>query len=197
MDYEQVQISNFQGSKVGVILILFILLVIITCAFPTGQRNNCRNNVPDFVPDFVPDDDSNILATRTFNIINNTTSRTFVFISSSRPEVTPTPSAVMSPGGGFNQYELRVVESGVYRVTIRYDVRNVNGASVGSFQFRLNTRRSGLGGISTSIDEVSTTATGINWSINGTTLTITQLGATIDPVEYPCEDYRGCNQILC
>ncbi|MCM3748078.1 hypothetical protein M3223_12010 [Paenibacillus pasadenensis] len=161
MSKEQAHISNVKGSTIGVILVLFILLVIVTAVFYVRPT----------------EDDGPIggLSTRTFSIYNNTSAYT-LYATSVSSYATPIsqPPDILYPNGGLNQYN--VTASGSKNVTRRapivYDVRDEAGVSVGTLQFTLRVRRGGLGSVTATIVDVSTTAP-INWSVSELILTLT------------------------
>ncbi|OXM16794.1 hypothetical protein [Paenibacillus herberti] len=81
--YEQQRV-NPNGKSIGIILILFILLVIVTQAFLTSTQSE----EPDQLV---------ILATQGFDVYNHTNYQ-FNFIESTMTKVTPTPLNIPSQG---------------------------------------------------------------------------------------------------
>lgn len=162
MSKEKARISNFKGSTIGVILVLFILLVIVTCVFYVRPTEG-------------DDDPIGILATRTFSIYNNTSAYT-LYATSVSSYATPIsqPPDILYPNGGLNQYNVTVPGSQniTRRALIVYDVRDEAGVSVGTLRFTLRVRRGGLGSVTASIVDISTTAP-INWSVSELNLTLT------------------------
>ncbi|SDS05597.1 hypothetical protein SAMN05444162_0637 [Paenibacillaceae bacterium GAS479] len=139
-------------NAVGVILVLFILLVIVTQTFSTGQME---------------DDPSSILVTRLFDVVNNSSSTLVVrSITGRAPE--PTPSRTLNPFDGLNQYRMQVPSSGgnsTYTGTVTYDVYRPNSTLAGYFQFTLRIFKGGNDGITESFRGISTN-TSLGWSVN-------------------------------
>ncbi|OXM17035.1 hypothetical protein [Paenibacillus herberti] len=138
-------------KAVGVILVLFILLVIVTKTFSFGQ---------------LEDDPSSILVTRLFDVVNNSSSTLVVrSITGRAPE--PTPSRTLNPFDGLNQYRMQAPSSGgnsTYRGTVTYDVLRADGTNAGYFRFTLRIFKGGNGGISESFTDISTD-TALSWSV--------------------------------
>ncbi|SDS49763.1 hypothetical protein SAMN05444162_1601 [Paenibacillaceae bacterium GAS479] len=143
MKYECVETSHLKGSSKGMILVLFILLVIVTCAVNT--ENTVRIPPPD-------DGSSSITSTRSFDIINETRNTTFDRISISGYVARPYPMRMIPPGG---QVRFDVTSYTFVRTTgtVNYiGLQNNNQTYVGGLTFTMVS----LGGISVSFTNVGT-----------------------------------------
>ncbi|SDT48262.1 hypothetical protein SAMN05444162_4506 [Paenibacillaceae bacterium GAS479] len=161
MKDEAVKISGYTGKSLGVVLVLFILLVIVTSVFYVGQTDE--------------DDSIDLLATRTFSIYNNTSNYTLYATSvSSNANPISIPPNILLPNGGLNQYTVQVpgFSTGTRRAPIVYDVRDEASISVGSVRFTLRIRNGRLSGVSSTVVDVSTDAP-VYLNASGQTLTIT------------------------
>ncbi|OXM16777.1 hypothetical protein [Paenibacillus herberti] len=118
------------GSKfnLGIILILFILLVIVTCTFSIGS------NRPAYIE--FDDESSSITDTRVFNIINNTSSLTLNVVSIVGPSSWPTPSIIV-PNGGVTSFYVSSNGFNTTRAEVRLNVNSANRVSVGGLQCTL------------------------------------------------------------
>ncbi|OXM16091.1 hypothetical protein [Paenibacillus herberti] len=161
MKDETVKISGTSSQSIGIVLVLFILLVIITSVSYASQKDN--------------NDDSIGILTRTFSIYNNTSNYTLYATSvSSNASPISMPPDILVPIGGLNQYTVNVpgFSTGTRRAPIVYDVRDEANVSVGSVRFTLRIRNGRLSGVSSTIVDVSTDAP-VNLNASGQTLTIT------------------------
>ncbi|SDS76326.1 conserved hypothetical tiny transmembrane protein [Paenibacillaceae bacterium GAS479] len=170
MDYERAAISNFKGSSMGMILVLFILLVIITSAFCSWENGNLINNGSD-------DDDngsSSISSSRDFTITNNSATIRFQLSGLTEGASPPTPSAILNRSGGQNFFNVPTVLNRDVRVTANYLGYNLDSTLAGSIGFTLRVQTAFTGNIylvRTSIINVTTNAP-ITWRTTATSLTI-------------------------
>ncbi|SDT48274.1 hypothetical protein SAMN05444162_4507 [Paenibacillaceae bacterium GAS479] len=147
---EQVHISNFKGSGIGVILVLFILLVIVTSVFcGTGQNDN---------------DPIGILLTRNYNIYNNTNNLVLV-VSYVASTVSPSPPPeIRNSPGEYNQFQMTGIRGRTVRGVINYNVfDSLTGTFIGTLTINIRLRHTGGTGFRALIDEVSSTAP-IRWT---------------------------------
>ncbi|OXM13361.1 hypothetical protein [Paenibacillus herberti] len=122
MSYEREGVNKLKGSNMGIILVLFILLVIVTCAVNTV-------NIPP------PDDgSSSITATRGFDILNNTQNITFDRVSIEGSVAQPYPMSLIPPGVEihFNLTSSFTRSTG----TVTY-IASVNNQYVGGLRFSM------------------------------------------------------------
>ncbi|OXM15943.1 hypothetical protein [Paenibacillus herberti] len=120
-------ISNRNGKSIGVILVLFILLVIVTRVFnPTRNRNEnrTRNGSSSATEEF-----------RRFDIINNTIGYTAVLIGLEGDAGQPT--LIFIPPGGRTSFELLNIPFNLTTATVKYDILNEEGVSVGELNATL------------------------------------------------------------
>ncbi|OXM14612.1 YjcZ family sporulation protein [Paenibacillus herberti] len=170
MDYERVGISNFKGSSMGMVLVLFILLVIVTSAFCSWNNGNRINNGSD-------DDDngsSSISSTRSFTITNNSETIRFQLNGLTQGATPPTPSSILNRSGGQNFFSVPTVLNRDVRVTASYLGYNLNGNPAGFIEFTLRVQTAFSGNIyvvRTSIINVTASAP-VTWGTTATSLTI-------------------------
>ncbi|SDR90641.1 hypothetical protein SAMN05444162_0313 [Paenibacillaceae bacterium GAS479] len=135
-------ISNYKdglGSSMGIILILFILLVIVTQAFSPKKIAPFPIESPD-------SGSSSIAFTQSFNIINNTQSITFQRTSISGRIVEPLPPTNLLPLGGEQIYNLSIRINRTAEGTVNYIWYFNDFSSVGEFQFTLRVQNVSLEG---------------------------------------------------
>ncbi|MCM3746235.1 hypothetical protein M3223_02580 [Paenibacillus pasadenensis] len=96
------RISSVNGKSLGIILVLFILLVIVTSVFSTKYWIHNNSSVQS------PDDDSvDIAATQTFAIVNYSRFR-LGLDNISGDASPPTPSITLLPYEGINEINLTI-----------------------------------------------------------------------------------------
>ncbi|SDT43302.1 hypothetical protein SAMN05444162_4271 [Paenibacillaceae bacterium GAS479] len=123
-------ISNAQASSMGVILILFILLVIVT-----SLLNSNANRYTDFIPE--DDSSSSSSASQTSFIINNQSQFNLHLADSNGNLVEPVPATIRSN----SQSTIYVFGNGVNVSSgfARYEARS-EGIPIGDVAFRMNWR---------------------------------------------------------
>ncbi|MCM3748962.1 hypothetical protein M3223_16525 [Paenibacillus pasadenensis] len=123
-----------QGSTLGFILVLFILLVIVTKTFGTykGRYNGINNGNEN-------DNGSGALDRENFRIVNNTSSITFTY-NNMPGAIQPSPTDVMLPRVGENFFELPFVLGSWISRTMSYTGTFPDGSDAGTLQFTLNER---------------------------------------------------------
>ncbi|OXM16092.1 hypothetical protein [Paenibacillus herberti] len=153
MKEEQVHISNFKGSGIGLILVLFILLVIVTSVFCFGPRGQNDD-----------DDPIGVLVTRNYNIYNSTSNYVLV-VSTVTSTVSPSPPPeIRSSPGEYNQFQMTGIRNRTVRGVINYNVLDsLTGGFVGTLTINIRLRHTGGTGFRALIDEVSSTAP-IRWT---------------------------------
>ncbi|OXM15936.1 hypothetical protein [Paenibacillus herberti] len=160
MKDENARISGYNGYSLGVILVLFILLVIVTSVFFCGQMYN--------------GDSSGILSPQTFGIYNDTSSYQLSVTYLTTNAIPVTGNFVNPiPSDGFSQYTLfPPVTNGTDTAIIRYNVLDGN-VIVGTLEFKPTVSRTSTG-VSSSIKDITKTGPivtsvfggGLNLSIN-------------------------------
>ncbi|OXM15908.1 hypothetical protein [Paenibacillus herberti] len=131
-------ISNVKGSSLGIILVLFILLVIVTCVFfpasPYPANGNANGN-----SNGNGGDSTGILATKGFNLENRmAVGYTLVFIEKFYDAYDPNPTTPI----GFNSnahFEVQTKVLGVTTGGAWYDV-HFRGEKVGELTFSMINR---------------------------------------------------------
>ncbi|SDR90687.1 hypothetical protein SAMN05444162_0314 [Paenibacillaceae bacterium GAS479] len=125
--------NNTVGSggsvfNIGIILILFILLVIVTGTFSIGPT---RSACIDF-----DDESPSITETRVFNIINLTSNFTLNVVSIVGPSSWPSPSIIV-PNGGVTSFYVSSNGFNTTSAEVRLNVNDANRLSVGQLQCTL------------------------------------------------------------
>ncbi|MCM3746915.1 hypothetical protein M3223_06050 [Paenibacillus pasadenensis] len=154
--------SNDQGSNIGVILVLFLLLIIVKCPFYVIQ----------------PVDESySLTANPGFYITNNTSNirlNVTLLTDSASP---PTPTSILIPNGGENRIELsgQLSLGKTLRGSVRYNAALSNSyISIGNLSFTLEQTLTKVGYdtyLFSSITGISSTAP-VRWNTTSTRLTI-------------------------
>ncbi|OXM14547.1 hypothetical protein [Paenibacillus herberti] len=110
---EEATFSRYSGSRIGMVLVLFILLVIVTSMF--------KGNVWE-------DDPPVEAAVKRFQIVNTTSVYTFNLVS---PKNIPTLPTSVSYARSSELFTIQGTE------TAEYDIRN-SGVKFGTFSFTMN-----------------------------------------------------------
>ncbi|SDT44782.1 hypothetical protein SAMN05444162_4338 [Paenibacillaceae bacterium GAS479] len=119
--------NNRNGISIGVILVLFILLVIVTRVFnPARNRNEnrARNSWSSATEEY-----------RRFYIINSTIGYTAVLTGLEGDAGLPT--LIFIPPGGRTSYELLNIPNNLTTAIVKYDIWNEEGISVGELNATL------------------------------------------------------------
>ncbi|OXM16776.1 hypothetical protein [Paenibacillus herberti] len=163
-------ISNYKGglgSSMGIILILFILLVIVTQAFSQKQIAPFPIEPPD-------DGSSSIAISQRFNIINNTQSITFQRTEISGRIIDPLPPTNLLPLGGEQIYNVSIRLNRTAEGTVNYIWYLNDFSRTGELQFTLRVQNVSLEGLyvnTPSIIGISTDAP-VRWNTTRERLTI-------------------------
>ncbi|SDR91965.1 hypothetical protein SAMN05444162_0342 [Paenibacillaceae bacterium GAS479] len=156
MNNERAVVSNFNGSSMGVILVLFILLVIVVSVFCASSFNNIIDEVPS------------ITASRNFRLINNSGSS--VVLTSSRGDFEPPgpPSIVVISPSTYYSFEVLSVVAATRRAYASFGIVREQGVGVME-----TTLVSGRVGTSSEWIMDRFVSSVVTYRISGTTLTIT------------------------
>ncbi|SDT44730.1 hypothetical protein SAMN05444162_4334 [Paenibacillaceae bacterium GAS479] len=154
MNYEQVEISNSKGSNMGMILVLFILLVIVTSLFhtPVGGENLQEDNLPG------------IQSSQGFNVINNTSELLLQSTSFEGDFQSPGPAPhTLQPGGGSYHFEVTGSILGYKSAYAYYNVTSGSYYVVGKVTVTMNVENGYAWRISaTGSGSISVTTSGRN-----------------------------------
>ncbi|OXM17078.1 hypothetical protein [Paenibacillus herberti] len=164
-----VETSNYKGSSIGIILVLFILLAIVTRTFYAVP--------PHIDPIYPPDDESSSMTSNPgFYITNNTSNIRFNVTLLTDSASPPTPNSFLFPNGGENRFELPTGRLGnTIKGSVRYNAAYSNSAiSLGNLFFTLEQTLTKVGYdtyLFSSITGISSTAP-VRWTSTSTRLTI-------------------------
>ncbi|SDR92009.1 hypothetical protein SAMN05444162_0343 [Paenibacillaceae bacterium GAS479] len=158
MNAERAVISNFKGSSIGMILVLFILLVIVTSFFSASSIDSSTN--PDF----------SITSSRAFRLVNESSFSLKLTAKNNQFEPPGPPlNTIISEGSSYG-FEVQRSLGSSHAATATFEVILGPYVSYGTFDTRLYSASDSNGGSNWSVTRSN--AITVTYDINGTTLTI-------------------------